>query len=285
MDGATLGSLLRFLRVVAIAYVALLVLMRIFEFRFVFFPNYPGRLEGDWNPPGLPVEDTWLRASDGVKLHAWWIPAQEAKFTFVAFHGNGGNIALRADLYKFLHETPAHVLAVEYRGYGRSEGAASEAGLYRDAAAAYQYLVQTREIAPKTIIAFGQSLGTAVASHLAANCEVGGVLLEAPFPSLSAVARRVFWFLPGIQLTVATQFRTRQQLARVNAPVLIVHCVEDPVIPPDLEEEVYEAVKPPKYVLRVQGQCHEEASVIAPVQYRTTLQAFLAAVSSPARHD
>jgi uncharacterized protein len=273
-------QLLRLIPVVAIAYLALLLLARLFESRLVFFPQLPGRLAGEWKPAGLPVEDVWLLASDGVKLHCWWIPAQDAKFTFLAFHGNAGNIALRADVYRFLHRTPANVLAVEYRGYGRSEGAPSEAGLYRDAAAGYQHLVHIRGMAPKTIISFGQSLGSAIASHLAANYEVGGLVLEAPFPSLSAVARRVFWFLPGIELTVATQFRTRQQLARIKRATLVVHCLEDPVIPPDLQEQVYDAAKPPKFVLRVPGRCHEETSLIAPAQYRLTLQAFLNEVSS-----
>lgn len=113
---------------------------------------------------------------------------------------------------------------IEYRGYGRSQGSPSETGLYRDSDAAYEYLVQTKRIAPRTIISFGQSLGSPVAAHLAANTEVGGVILEAPFPSLRATARRVFWFLPGIELSVLTQFRTSRYIARINAPVLVVHC-------------------------------------------------------------
>lgn len=286
MDAATFGKLaFRFLRVIAIAYLAILVLVRLFESRLVFSPNVPSRLDGDWHPQGLPVEDIWLRASDGVKLHAWWIPAENAKFTFLAFHGNAGNIANRAGVYTFLHDTPANVLALEYRGYGRSDGSPSEAGLYRDSAAAYDYLVQTKRIPPKMIISFGQSLGTAVAAHLAANAVVGGVVLEAPFPSLSAVARRVFWFLPGVEFTVATQFQTRTQLARINAPVLVVHCTQDPVIPPELEEQVYEAAKPPKFILRVDDRCHEEASLIAPTRYREALKPFLAAASAAPMHD
>jgi uncharacterized protein len=286
VDGATFGTLaFRVLRVIAVAYLAVLVLVRLFESRLIFFPNVPGRLEGDWHPQGLPVEDIWLRTSDGVKLNAWWIPAENAKFTFLAFHGNAGNIANRADVYAFLHDTPANVLALEYRGYGRSDGSPSEAGLYRDSAAAYDYLVQAKRIPPKTIISFGQSLGTAVAAHLAANADVGGVVLEAPFPSVSAVARRVFWFLPGVEFTVATQFQTRKQLARINAPVLVVHCTQDPVIPPELEEQVYEAAKAPKFILRVNDRCHEEASLTAPTRYREVLKPFLAAISAPPVHD
>ncbi|HUJ30903.1 MAG TPA: alpha/beta hydrolase [Candidatus Acidoferrum sp.] len=276
---------MNFLFVLLVGYVVALGVLRLFESHLIYFPNDPGRLDGDWHPSGLPVEDLWLRASDGVKLHAWWIPADGATFTFVAFHGNAGNISHRADVYRFLRETPANVLAVEYRGYGRSDGAPSEAGLYRDADAAYQYLVRTRGIAPRTVISFGQSLGTAVASHLAANSEVGGVVLEAPFPSISAVARRVFWFLPGVQFVVAGQFPTSRHLARINAPLLLAHCEQDPVIPPPLEEQVYEEANPPKYVLRVEGPCHEEASLFAPTRYRASLHSFLAAVSSTESHN
>ncbi len=268
-----------------ISYLAVLALARIFESHLVFFPNAPNRLDGDWHPQGLPIEDVWLRTSDGVTLHAWWIRAENANFTFLAFHGNAGNIADRADVYRFLHDTPANVLAVEYRGYGRSQGSPSEAGLYRDSDAAYEYLVQTKRIAPGTIISFGQSLGSAVAAHLAANAEVGGVILEAPFPSLRAMARRVFWFLPGIELTVLTQFQTSKYIARVNSPVLVVHCTQDPIIPPELEERVYDAANAPKFILRVNDRCHEEASLMAPARYREALRPFLAAVDAAAKHD
>ena len=114
--------LVRLLFSVLVGYILVLVLVRIFEARFVFFPDYPGRLAGDWNPRNLAVQDTWLTTSDGAKLHAWWIPNEKAKFTFLAFHGNAGNIADRAPIYEFLRDAPGNVLAVEYRGYGQSEG-------------------------------------------------------------------------------------------------------------------------------------------------------------------
>ena len=266
---------LSFLIIFAIAYVSVIILIRIFESHFIFFPNTPERLSGNWSPPGLPVQDVWLSASDGTKLHAWWIPGKDAKFTFLAFHGNAANISNRADVYKFLQSTPANVLAVEYRGYGRSEGKPSEAGLYLDAEAGYEYLVNATGVAPHQIIAFGQSLGTAVAAHLAAKREVGGVLLEAPFPSAAAVARRVFWFLPGLSLTVASQFDTRERLKEIKAPMMIVHCADDPVIPFEFGEAVFAAAREPRRFLKVDGYCHEEASMMAPERYRASLNAFL----------
>jgi uncharacterized protein len=214
-----------------IGYVLALLALRLFESHLLFFPDYPGRLEGDWHPRTLPIEDVWLKAADGTKLHAWWIPNKEAKFTFLAFHGNASNIANRASVYEFLRDTPANVLALEYRGYGHSEGKPSEAGLYLDAQAAHEYLADVQKIDPKTIISFGQSLGTAVAANLASRLPVGAVVLEAPLPSASAVARKAFWFLPGIQFFVHGQFNTTARLQHTGVPLLVVHCMQDPVIP------------------------------------------------------
>ena len=87
---------------IVIGYLLVLAILRIFESRLIFFPDYPNRLAGDWHPRGLPVEDVWLASSDGTKLHAWWIPNEKAQFTFVAFHGNASNVANRASVYEFL---------------------------------------------------------------------------------------------------------------------------------------------------------------------------------------
>lgn len=267
--------LLNFVLTVVVGYLLVLVIIRIFEARLIFFPDYPDRLEGDWHPRGLPVEDVWLTAPDGIKLHAWWIPNAKAKFTFLAFHGNASNIANRAQIYEFLHNAPGNVLAVEYRGYGRSEGHPSEAGIYRDAGAGYEYLVQAKGTDPRTIVSFGQSLGTAVATHLAAHRPVAGLVLEAPFPSASRVAREVYWFLPGVGLAVSGQFNTGQWIKEVRAPVLIVHCKQDPVIPFGFGQEVYEAALQPKTFVAIENSCHEDASLMSPKKYGAVLKSFV----------
>lgn len=270
-----------FLLYILLAYVLVLALVRLFERRMIFFPDYPSRLEGDWHPHSLGAEDVWITAADGTKLHAWWIPNANAKFTLLAFHGNAANIANRASVYEFLRDSPANVLALEYRGYGHSEGQPSEKGLYLDAEAAFEYLVSTRHLDAKSIISFGQSLGAAVAANLAAQHHVGGVILEAPFPSASRVASKVFWFLPGLSLLVHLQFNTQSKLKQITSPILVVHCTRDPVLPFTFGQEVYSAARSPKYFLRIDGDCHEESSLIAPVQYRTALQEFLMTLETP----
>src|SRR5205823_6557841 len=180
-----------FLLYILVAYVLLLVVTRLLEHRVIFFPDYPGRLEGDWHPRTLAPE------------------------------------------------------------------------------AAYQYLVSTKGLDPKSILSFGQSLGTAVAAHLAAHRVVGGLILEAPFPSASRVASKIFWFLPGLTLLVHSQFDTQSELKQITAPILVVHCTQDSVLPFQFGLEVYDAARSPKHFLRINGDCHEESSLIAPAQYRS----------------
>ena len=267
--------LLQYLAALLIAYVLILVLARVFENHLIFFPNFPGRLTGDWNPHGLGVEDAWLRTSDGVKLHAWWIAPKNAEYTFLCFHGNAANIANREDIYRFLADLPVNVLAVEYRGYGKSEGSPSEAGIYLDAQAAYDYLLKERGIAPRKIVVFGVSLGTAVATDLASQREVAGLVLEAPFPSAKVVARRAYPFLPGLGAVVRSKFDSAAKLKNVRVPVLVAHCSREPVISFSLGEEVFRAANEPKIFLRLEGYCHEEGTLVAPADYRAKLLEFL----------
>jgi len=280
----------RLLLIPLAAYAVILALLLIFEKRLVFFPQIPGRLSGDWRPQDLNHEDVWLTASDGVRLNAWWIPAAaDADVpTFLCFHGNAANIAWRADVYRFLRDLPANVFALEYRGYGRSEGEPSEAGIYRDADAAYAYLTHERGISPRRIIALGQSLGTAVAAELAARHELGGIVLEAPFPSAPALARRVYWFVPGLGWLMRSRFETTRNLAVANekfgAPLLVLHCTGDPVIPFVFGRQVYDAAPAPKSFLSVSGECHEEATLMDPAEVRAELIRFVGGVRAKWPH-
>ena len=272
--------LLRIMAMLAIGYVCLLLILRIFESNLVFFPDLPSRLDGDWHPAGLQVQDVWITGYDGTKLHSWWIPNEKAQFTFIAFHGNAGNIANRGYVYKFLSDIPANVLAVEYRGYGKSEGKPGEKDFYRDANSAYRFLLEKEGVHPENIISFGQSLGTATATHLASEVKVGGLVLEAPFTSIAAMAHRQFSYLPGVELLVYGQMDTKRKIGKVKAPVLVVQCSRDPVVPPELGQQVYEAASSPKQLLKFDMTCHEESSLLAPVKYQTALKDFLSKVAN-----
>jgi fermentation-respiration switch protein FrsA (DUF1100 family) len=104
---------------------------------------------------------------------------------------------------------------------------------------------------------------------------VGAVVLEAPFPSASVLARKMFWFLPGIQFFVHGQLNTAARLQHTGAPLLVVHCTQDPVIPFEFGQTVYNRAPEPKRFLRIETLCHEEASSIAPRENRAALDEFL----------
>lgn len=96
-----------------------------------------------------------------------------------------------------------------------------------------------------------------------------------PLPSASRAARKMFWFLPGLSLFVYSQFDTVSSLKKVTAPVMVVQCTHDPVLPFEFGRQVYSAAHSPKRFLWIEGECHEESSVIEPVKYRAALQQFL----------
>lgn len=271
--------MLSLLVTVGAVYVGLMVLFLLLEKQMIFFPNMPGRLVGNWQPAGLPVEDVRLTAEDGVSLHAWWIPAPGAQLTFAMFHGNAANLPNRAEIYRFVRSLPANVLAVEYRGYGKSEGTPSEQGLYLDALAAHDYLTHTRGVKARSIVVFGASLGSAVATDLASKREVGALVLEAPFPSTAAVARRIYWFLPGLGRLARSRFETAAKLSQVRAPLLIVHCTQDPVLPIALGEATWRA-RPDATFVRIEGVCHEDASLVDEFHYREALRALASSLSA-----
>ena len=138
------------------------------EKSLVFAPSrYP---EGNWQPAGLVFEDAWFAAADGTRLHGWFVPHAQPRAVVLFCHGNGGNVALWADVLRNLHDRMGvTAMGFDYRGYGRSEGTPSEAGVLADARAARAWLARRTGIAEDRIVLMGRSLGGAVAVDLATD--------------------------------------------------------------------------------------------------------------------
>ncbi len=266
-------------RAVLIGVLLSILLIRLFEERFIFFPDIAG---GGVQPEdfGVRVEDVWLTTSDGVRLHAWWAPSEGAAFTVLLLHGNAGNLTHRVENIGFLQQLPANVLALDYRGFGRSQGRPSEEGVYRDAEAAYDYLVREadsdgRGVRPEQMVVLGQSLGTAVAVDLASKRPVGALVLEAGFPSARRVAQQAIP-LPGVAYIIRTRFDSDRKLKGIRAPVLVAHCQQDSVMPYRLGEELFAAANEPKTFVSYPGACHEPLFIANPNDYASKLREFLA---------
>jgi fermentation-respiration switch protein FrsA (DUF1100 family) len=267
-------------RAVLLGVLLLVLLLRLFEDRLIFFPDGDVTGDEDRSRSRVPLEDVFFQTSDGVRLHAWWAgsSAAEAVLTILYFHGNAGNLTNRIDNIGFLQQLPANVLAVDYRGYGKSQGRPSEEGVYRDAEAAYDYLVRVRGIPAEHVVLLGQSLGTAVAVDLATRRPVAGLILECGFPSAPRVAQKAIW-IPGLRFILRSRFDSASKLKSLTVPVLVAHCRQDPVIPYALGEELFAAAHEPKTFVSYVGPCHEPLYIANPSDYTLKLRSFLETVS------
>jgi hypothetical protein len=216
---------------------------------FVFFPD---RRVG---PPPAGVEERWVVTEDGQRLHAWYMPARGAGPVLLWSHGNAGNIDSRRAVLLALAARGLGVLAYDYRGYGRSEGSPSEAGVYRDATAAFDGLV-ARGTDPGTIVCFGESLGGAVSIEVATRRRCGAVIAVSTFTRLADVARRHYGPLGRL---AGDRFDSLARIRRVSAPVLVAHGDQDEIVPYELGERLFAAAPPPRRFYRIAGADHNDA--------------------------
>jgi fermentation-respiration switch protein FrsA (DUF1100 family) len=264
-----LGSVLA---AVAVAYAFIATTMFLFQERLVYFPLR--ELTATPADRGLDYEEIELLTEDGVKLHGWFVPAPAARAVLLYFHGNAGNISHRIERITLFHRLRLDVLIIDYRGYGRSQGRPSEQGTYRDAAAAWRHLTETRAIPPERIVLFGRSLGAAVAARLATEVAPGALVLEAGFTSLPELGQELYPWLP-VKWLARLHYPVKDHLARVRCPVLVVHSRDDEIVPFHHGEALYAHALPPKQFLAITGG-HNDSFLLAGRAYVDGLDAFLA---------
>jgi fermentation-respiration switch protein FrsA (DUF1100 family) len=194
------------------------------------------------------------------------------------FHGNGGNVSHRLEKLAVFRDIGADTLIIDYRGYGRSSGTPSEQGIYRDARAAYQWLTTTRRVDPDRIVVYGESLGSAVAVHLAAEAPMGGVVVESGFTSVTDIAQKRLPFLP-VQWILKHKFDSLEKVPRINAPLLILHSRQDELFEMSHPERLLAAAESPKRLVEMQGG-HNDAYLVSADTYRDALARFLADIHS-----
>lgn len=207
------------------AYLALVAGMTLLQRRFIYLPD---RSVPDRERAGAEdAEPVTIRTPDGLDLLAWHWPAAGRRATILYLHGNAGHIGHRAVKIRPLVDAGYGILLLAYRGYGGNPGRPTEAGLLTDGEAALAWLVQRGD---GPVVLYGESLGSGVATALAGNPVVRGVVLEAPFTSLVDIARRRYPILP-VRLLLADRYPNSDRIAGIGAPVLIVHGDRDTVIP------------------------------------------------------
>lgn len=261
------------LAVSLLAYVILVLLLVLRQERMIFFPDrVVGATPAD---AGLPYESVSFTAADGVRLAGWYLPAPESHVTVLFCHGNGGNIGYLLETAKVYARLGCSLLLFDYRGYGASEGNPDEAGLYRDAEAAWQYLVRERGAPPASIVLHGRSLGGAVAAWLARRHVPDALILESAFTSLGDVAAGAYPILP-VRWMLRHEFPTRAHVRDTPSPVLVIHSPEDEIVPFSHGEALFAAAPGPKEFLRIRGG-HNDGVLVSADVYEGALRRFLAA--------
>ena len=274
--------------------------------QLVFFPDRAvTRTPADI---GLDFAEVYFNASDGVRLHGWFIPGPAAahsahpepaaapsahpelvegqpNLTILWFHGNAGNLGYQVDDLAALRQwTAADIFIFDYRGYGNSSGRPSERGFYRDARAAWRYLLTRPEIDPQRIILYGRSLGTAAAVELAANPPDGplpyAVILYSPLTSLGDMAKAVHPRLP-LHWLAGGQFNSLARIGGVSRPILIIHSAADEIIPVEQGYRLFAAGPEPKQFLIPDAAGHNDPLDLSDTALGQGLTAFLNSLPAP----
>jgi hypothetical protein len=250
------------------------------ENRLVYFPDRE-TLPAAATLLGPGARTVRFAAPDGTGLVAWALPPagnDSSAGWILVLHGNAGNLATpgRPEHDRQLHDLGLGVFALDYRGYGGSDGSPSEAGLYADAHAAYRYMRDTLQLPPGRIIIYGHSLGSAVAIQLATGVEAAGLIVEGGFTSAPDLGAELYPFFP-VRLLARNRFNSLERIASVRMPVLFLHGRNDSTIPIAHGRRLFAAANQPKTFVELSGG-HDDAFQVGAVEYESGIRSFLASL-------
>jgi len=228
--------------------------------KLIFLPQTPSYTT-------LPNE-VKITSGNGEKINAVFLENPRAEYTILFSHGNAEDLGNVVPFMRQFHELGYSVLMYDYRGYGTSEGRPSARKTYQDIAAAYRWLIEEKGIDPKSIIAQGRSVGGGPATWLAANHEVGGLVLESTFVSAFRVKTR--W-----PLMPWDKFNNLKFIKTVTCPVFIMHGRADEILPFWHGEKLYQAAPGKKMNLWIDNGMHNDYAYAAGPDYIRSFQTFV----------
>lgn len=240
----------------------------------------------------LDYEDVYLKSSDGLRLHGWYLPARGRPVGTILFlHGNAENISTHIGSVYWLPDRQFNVFLLDYRGYGASEGKPGFAGALADVEDVIAYLVARKGADSERLVLFGQSLGGALAiysaAHTAYRPHIKALVVESALSSYRGITREKlagFWLTWPLQWPlsrlVSDDYSPLQAIAAVSpVPLLIIHGDQDRIVPVHHAQRLYEAAQEPKQLWIVEGAGHIQA--FASPEYRERFVTYLRQALSP----
>jgi len=233
--------------------VVLVALLWTFQRKLIYFPSQ------DTGPVPAGMSEVSFDTSDGLRLTGWLArpPSGDRGMAVLVANGNGGNRSDRVPLAHALNGQGFTVLLFDYRGYGGNPGSPSESGLFKDIRASFLYLEGLFE--SRNIIVLGESLGAAVATDLATEHPVRGLVLRSPFTDLASVGATHYPFLP-VRLLLRDRFPVLDKISSVRAPIAVVYGTADSIVPPSHSAAVAERASVTPVV--VEGADHNDPALV-----------------------
>jgi hypothetical protein len=242
---------------------------------------------------GLKYEDVYFDASDGTRLHGWFLPAPgRALGTILFLHGNAENVSTHIMSVRWLPDRGFNVFLLDYRGYGASAGKPTLAGVQDDVESALKMLIARPGVDASRIVVFGQSLGGAIAVHRVVHTayreNIRALVVESAFSGYRRITREKlgdFWLTWPLQYplswTVSDEYSPSAAVADISPiPLLIIHGDRDPIVPSHHGQRLFELAREPKQLWIVPGGGHIQA--FQKIEYRDRFVAYLTDVLSAA---
>jgi uncharacterized protein len=252
-------------------YAALCGAVYKYQDRMIYFPD--DYFSQDPAAYGLQFEEFELEVQPGNTVTGWIVESEKEAPWVLHFHGNAGNISHRVDHLRLFRELGFNSVVFDYRGYGKSQGIPSEAGLVADGLAMVKYLTEERGVHPKMLIYFGESLGGAVASAVAVTKPPRAMILKSTFTSVPDLASEVYPFLP-VRWLAKTQFATKDRVSTFLFPKLIIHGSSDTLVPFEHGQRLFQLCSEPKEFLEVHRE-HNTSPLELGEEFKTVVQDFV----------
>lgn len=244
------------------------------EQHFLYFPET--LQEATPATVGLAYEDVSFKATDATQLKGWLIPGQTGAPVVLFCMGNAGNISHRLETLLLLHDLGVAVFIFNYRGYGTSEGTASEVGTYHDIAGAMDFLNERGWTATQTIL-FGRSLGAAISLESSLRKPPAGLIMESAFTSIKAMGRHHYPFLNTLLgWLIEAKYNNLEKIEGLKAPLLLIHGGRDNICPPSMAEELYSRAPQEKQILWIPEAGHNDGFVVGGERYKQSLRQVIA---------
>jgi len=250
------SKMLTLLAVAGYTYFLICLGMFFMQEKLLFHPGQGGPSPKSCNLE--EVEELTIKTADGLNIALWHAASTKKNYpTLIYFHGNAGSLCDRPYKFRYFLDAGFGLLAVSYRGYGKSEGSPSENGIYLDAEATLHYARDVLKLQNRHIILYGESLGTGVAIEMATRMTPAMLVLEAPYTSIADRSSELYPYLP-VNLLLKHRFDSIRKIGQVKTPLLIFHGERDSIVPVTHGRRILAAANEPKKAVFFKDNGHTD---------------------------